>query len=175
MNLDQCCVQVGSHVAEIGLNDKLLDCNAQPAACSPLRRTPGGSVSPLHSKARLSASAVYEGGNSRTRRSRAATVSFSFLRDFARSLRRAFRRRISFPNELVDSSSMLRIHLKYLILVPQLISTPNRARKKYRSSVKRVPPRWPLKWDKAIAHLVSIYPSTKAQFVVKADPWLARA
>ena len=55
MNLDQRCVQVGSHVAGIGFNDKLLNFNAQLAACYPVRRTPEGSI---HSNARLSASAI---------------------------------------------------------------------------------------------------------------------
>ena len=47
MNLDQRYVQVGSQVAGIGFNDKLLNINAQPAACSPVRRTPGEEASPL--------------------------------------------------------------------------------------------------------------------------------
>ena len=44
MNVDQRCFQVGSHVAGIGLDDKLLNFNAQPRRMFSGEKNSGGSI-----------------------------------------------------------------------------------------------------------------------------------
>lgn len=82
-------------------------------------------------------------------------------------------RAVRFPHESVEASRVLGIQLIDSLVVPYLIATPDRAGEEDRAAVRRVVPRWPLKGDKAIAHLIAVEPGPQAEFAVKADAGFA--
>ena len=80
---------------------------------------------------------------------------------------------VRLPHELANASRVLGIHRIHSLVVPHLIAAPDGAGEEDRAAVQRVVPRWALKGDKAIAHLIAVDPGPQAEFAVKADAWFA--